>query len=54
MYALYKSLYFSTHKVFYVFTSRYLVMVPNNVDSSASILMSLLAGDSLATPPGRN
>jgi hypothetical protein len=33
----------STHKDFYVFTSRFLVTDLNNGDSSASVLMSLLA-----------
>jgi hypothetical protein len=45
IYIHYKSLYCSTYKVFYVFTSHCLVMIPNNVDSSASILISLLADD---------
>jgi hypothetical protein len=54
MYALYKSLYCSVHKVFYFFTSRYLVKALNNVDSSAPVFMSLPAGDSLSIPHGRN
>jgi hypothetical protein len=36
----------------YRFTSRCLIMVPNNVNSSAPVLMSLLAGDRLTTLDG--
>jgi hypothetical protein len=54
IYTLYKSLHCGTHKVFYVFAIRCLVTAPNNVDSSVSVLMSLPAGDCLATPHARN
>lgn len=44
MWILCISLYCSTHEVFFVF-SCCLVMAPSDVNSSASILMSLLIGD---------
>jgi hypothetical protein len=50
IYTLYKSLYYSTHKFLFVFTSPCLVTAPNSVHSSACVLMSLPTGDCLATP----
>jgi succinate-acetate transporter protein len=46
-----QSLQFTTaHALFAVFTSRYLVMAPNIVDSLALVFLSLLATDCLLAP----
>jgi hypothetical protein len=53
IFAFYKLLYSNLHDILYVFTSRWLVMVPNRVDSSASALALFLADDCLNTNPWR-
>jgi hypothetical protein len=48
-YTLQKSLEHTMSQYVIGFISRYLVTAANNVDSSASVLISLLAADYLAT-----
>jgi hypothetical protein len=49
------AIHYSTHKVFsvfFVFTRRCLITVPNTVDFSASVFTSILATDCLIAPHG--